>query len=99
MKAKYKVRYLDLFTKSYKKVVKGNRELEKRTEKAIRLLLIDPFYPSLKTHKVNTRLTGIKYSSRVTGDIRMIWDFDSEDRIRIILINIGGHSGKSKVYQ
>lgn len=99
MEKKYKVRYLELFKKSYRKLIKGNAERERRTEKTIRLLLADPFYPSLKTHKVSTRLTGEKYSSRVTGDIRLIWDFDEEDKIRIILIDIGGHSGKHKVYQ
>jgi mRNA-degrading endonuclease YafQ of YafQ-DinJ toxin-antitoxin module len=98
MKNKHHIRYSGYFRGSYTKVTKGNKEIKKRVAKVIDLLQEDPFYPSLKTHKVNTRIHGVRYSSMVTGDIRLIWDFDTDDRVRIIVINIGGHSGKNKVY-
>lgn len=99
MKNKHIIKTSDLFDASYRRVTKGNKELKKRVLKVIDLLQEDPFYPSLKTHKVNTRIHGVRYSSMVTGDIRLIWDFDTDDKVRIIVINIGGHSGKNKVYQ
>ena len=59
-----------------KKLTKNNPKIKKAVTKTIDLLEIDPFYPSLKSHKVNTR-DGKKFSSRVTGDIRIIWDFEN----------------------
>lgn len=57
----------------------------------------NPFFPTLKTHKVQVKGHGNHYSASVTTDISIIWDF-VDDTI-ILLITIGGHSGKSKVYK
>ncbi|HWY79592.1 MAG TPA: hypothetical protein VNW29_04490 [Candidatus Sulfotelmatobacter sp.] len=95
--------YILLFTKdfdeSYIKLTKGNIETQKRIQKAITFLRQDPFYPSLRTHKANSKNYGEKWSSWVTGDIRIIWDFDSEEQLTILLLTIGRHSGTQKVYQ
>lgn len=73
--------------------------LEKRIKKALKLFEKDPYYPSLKTHKVNSRLFGKKNSIWVTGDIRIIWSY-KEGTIEIVdILDIGGHTGKGKVYQ
>ncbi len=61
-------------------------------------LTLDPFYPGLKTHKVNSRLFGNAFSSRVTGDIRIIWKFDDNKTLTLLLMDLGGHSGRGKVY-
>jgi mRNA-degrading endonuclease YafQ of YafQ-DinJ toxin-antitoxin module len=37
------------------------------------------------------------YSSRITKDLRVLWDF-SENRLVIIIIDIGGHEGSKAVY-
>jgi mRNA-degrading endonuclease YafQ of YafQ-DinJ toxin-antitoxin module len=66
--------------------------------KALFLLQNDPFYPGLKTHKVSSRLFGNTYSSRVTGDIRIIWKFDENKTLTLLLLDLGGHSGRNKVY-
>lgn len=94
----YILRFATSFSPSYKSLIKGNIELEKRIEKAIKLIRTDPFYPSLKTHKANTKRFGEKWSSWATGDIRIIWDYDSEERLVIILLDVGKHSGTHKVY-
>ncbi len=92
-----------IFTKhfdvTYTSVIKENKELEKKIRKALYFLEQNPSYPSLKTHKANTRNYGEKWSSRVSGDIRIIWDYDSEARLIILLLDIGGHSGTHKVYK
>jgi mRNA-degrading endonuclease YafQ of YafQ-DinJ toxin-antitoxin module len=85
------------FERSYKKYIKGDVGLKKIIDQKIIILTENPFSSSLKTHKVNTRNYGIRYSSRVTGDLRIIWDF-FDNRTTIIALTIGGHSGNKKVY-
>ena len=72
-------------------------ETEDRFLQVIDRLSYNPFYPSLKTHSVDIASLGKVYSSRVTGDIRIVWAF-KEDLI-IVLYRVGGHSGGSNVYK
>lgn len=92
------VRLLESFQKHATKLYKQNSKLEKKVETAVIKLGNNPFDPALKSHKVNSRKYGTKWSSRVTGDIRIIWDFGKAKQPIIIAFDIGGHSGKSKVY-
>lgn len=87
------------FDETYIFLSKENKELEKKIRKALHLLEQDPTYPSLKTHKVNSKNYGEKWSSWVTGAVRIIWDYDKENRLVIILLTIGSHSGTHKVYK
>jgi len=95
----YILRFESSFNSTYKSLIKGNTEFEKRTEKALRLLKNDPFYPSLKSHKVNTRNFGEKWSSWITGDLRIIWDFDEAEKQIILLLAITKHSGSHSEYK
>ena len=87
------------FDETYKKLIKGAREKEKRTKKAIKLMHTDPFYPSLKSHRVNTRNLGGKWSSWITGDLRIIWDFNETEKQIIHLFAITKHSGSHREYK
>lgn len=84
---------------SYKKLIKGNQIKETRTKKAIKLMRDNPFYPLLKSHKVNTRNFGEKWSSWITGDLRIIWDFDAVKKQVILLLAITQHSGSHREYK
>ncbi len=95
----YELKFANTFAPTYKALIKNNQEFEKRTEKALRLLKNDPFYPSLKSHKVNTRNFGEKWSSWITGDLRIIWDFDEERKQIILLFAITKHSGSHREYK
>lgn len=95
----YILRFLKPFNPTYDALIKGDEEKEKRTRKALNLLRQDPFYPSLNSHKVNTRSFGERWSSWITGEIRIIWDFDEEQRLTIILLVITEHSGTHKEYK
>ena len=76
----------DFFKKRYRKLIKGNILLEKRIDKTLHQLSIDPYYAGLKTHKV----ADVR-SSWVTGDVRILWEFE-ESEVRVIdLLDIGGH--------
>lgn len=95
----YILHFASSFDSTYKILIKSNKELEKRTEKALRLLKNDPFYPSLKSHKVNTRSFGEKWSSFITSDLRIIWDFDQEEKLILLIFAITKHSGSHREYK
>lgn len=86
------------FKKRFKEYTAKNDSLKKKIFKAIIQLEEDPFYPSLKTHKVLSRHDGIQWSSWVTGDVRIIWGFDTLNPTIIHLITLGKHSGSDRIY-
>ena len=87
------------YDNAYKKLIKGNQEKEKRTKRAVKLMRTNPFYPSLKSHRVITRNFGKKWSSWITGDLRIIWDFDEAEKQIVILFTITKHSGSRREYK
>lgn len=95
----YALRFLASFNPTYSAIVKGDPEKEKRTRKALNFLRQAPFYPSLKSHKVNTRSFGERWSSWISGDLRIIWDFDPEEKMRIIIFAIVTHTGTHREYK
>ena len=95
----YVLRFLDSFKSTYDALIKGNQEKEKRAKKALNLLRQAPLYPSLKSHKVNTKSFGERWSSWITGNLRIIWDYDPEEKMRIMLFAIVPHTGTHKEYK
>lgn len=89
MAQNYQILYSPDFLKRLGKLLKKDKSLEAKVQAALEKLASDPFHPGLKTHKADTKLYGYKHSSRVTGDIRIIWDFDGE-RI-VLLYSVSGH--------
>lgn len=87
------------FDEAYANLIKGSTEIEGKIRKALYFLQQDPHYPSLKTHRANTRNYGEKWSSWVTGDIRIIWGYDQKERLVITLLDLGKHSGSQKTYK
>jgi mRNA-degrading endonuclease YafQ of YafQ-DinJ toxin-antitoxin module len=79
------------------KYIKNNPALLKRFQLAFEKLIDDQFSPTLRTHKVISKSFGTVYSSRVTGDIRIIWNYH-QDQIVILVYMVGSHSGKKAVY-
>jgi len=95
----YQLHYTSSFWKAYNSLTKGDIALKKRIVHTLRLLENNPHHPSLKSHKAVTRLFGKRWSARVTGDIRIIWDFDIKNNLIILVLTIGGHTGSKRVYQ
>jgi mRNA-degrading endonuclease YafQ of YafQ-DinJ toxin-antitoxin module len=89
----------DNFDKTYIKIVRGDKKRGKRIQKTLNLLKEDPEYPSLKSHKVNTKSFGKCWSSWITGDLRLIWNFDSNNGVMIYLLAVSEHSGTHKEYK
>jgi mRNA-degrading endonuclease YafQ of YafQ-DinJ toxin-antitoxin module len=90
---------LESFWKNYQKIVKGNSVLKKQVQSTLEQLIRDPFYPSLKTHKVDTKKYDNVWSSRVSGDVRVVWSFDKNNRLVILVLELGTHSGANQVYK
>ncbi len=95
----YELVYTKTFDESYSKIIKEDLRVEKRAIKALNFLQYDPFYPSLNSHKVNTKNFGESWSSWITGDLRIIWDFDEENKQVILLFVIAKHSGSHREYK
>jgi mRNA-degrading endonuclease YafQ of YafQ-DinJ toxin-antitoxin module len=94
----YLIKQSKIFKKSVEKLIKQRRVALGKINKVVVKLSSDPFDKSLVTHKVNTRALGLRYSSRVDGDLRIIWSFDENENLIIHLLDIGGHSGAKGVY-
>jgi mRNA-degrading endonuclease YafQ of YafQ-DinJ toxin-antitoxin module len=95
----FELRTTKYFDKALAKLIKKNRNIYSSVEFVLMQLLQDPFALQLKTHKVDSRLHKDVFSSKVTGDIRIIWTKDQDNKVILILLEIGGHSGKNKVYK
>ena len=91
----FTIRYTPNFKRRVEKVIGKDTFLQKRLAITIKTLSLNPFQVTLRTHKAHNPLFGKAYSSTVTGDIRVFWDFDGDNII--LLLTIGKHSGKYKI--
>jgi mRNA-degrading endonuclease YafQ of YafQ-DinJ toxin-antitoxin module len=87
---KYSIVSTSDFEKSFMKLTARNAQLAQRIRKTVHQLSENPFHIGLKTHKVLSRNFGEKYSSRVTGDLRIIWKFE-HNKLIIAMLDLGGH--------
>lgn len=94
----FRLRYNASFLRAAKKIFLKNPQISKKVQHTLEIIKQDPFYNSLNSHKVCTLKYGISYSARVTGDLRILWDY-SQNEVQVLdILDIGGHSGKNKVY-
>jgi len=94
----YSINPSEDFAKTYKKLTRGNLVLQKQFNKTLKQLRTDPFYSSLKTHKVDSKKYSNVYSSWVSGDVRIIWAFDEKQELVILVLETSTHSGGNMVY-
>lgn len=87
------------FKHKYDRITTKNVLLKKKTEKTLLLLSKNPLHNSLKTHKVESKKFEVKFSSIVSGDIRVIWDYGEKGLSVLDILDMGGHSGGGKVYK
>lgn len=80
----YKIKYTKEFERGIKKL---SKEEQKQTFSKLKLLMQNPFHPSLRTKKVK----GIEdvFEMSVNMDIRILWRY--EKGIIILLMEIGHH--------
>lgn len=87
------------FTRKLDKLAQKDGTVRSKVKEILYALARNPFFPSLGSHKVDTRIYGKRWSSRVSGDIRIIWDFDRGNFRVVYLFTIGRHSGNDRVYK
>jgi addiction module RelE/StbE family toxin len=83
----------DSFRRSLKRVCKNRPRTRTKVSEVLSLLEIDPFTPSLKTHKLQGELKGL-WACSVEYDCRIIFCFqalEGEDEEAIVLIDVGSH--------
>lgn len=80
----YKLKYTKLFEKDLKKL---SRPEQKAVAQKLKTLAENPFYPSLRTKKVQG-LDNV-FEMSVNMDIRILWRY--ENGVIILLIDIGHH--------
>jgi proteic killer suppression protein len=90
----YKLIFPENYKKIEKKFFKKHPDLIERYEKILKLLIVNPFHPSLRIHKLNPPLQNF-YSISLTMKYRIIIDFVIENE-KIIFLNIDIHD---KAYQ
>jgi mRNA-degrading endonuclease YafQ of YafQ-DinJ toxin-antitoxin module len=95
----YKIKTKSYFDKKFKKITKNNLFLQKRIPSTIKVLRQDPKYPGLHSHKVHSALGDYAWSIRVTGDIRIIWDYHPSEIDTLLLLDLGSHTGRLSVYK
>ncbi len=89
----FKIITTKYFDRKLSKLTKKNSLLRIEIIDTIKILSINPHASKLKTHKVE----GF-FSSRVNGDIRIIWDYSGKEVQVLELLDVGGHSGGNSVY-
>jgi len=95
----YILRFTKTYETKYQKITKRDSKLKDKIIKIHELLSLDPHNPVLQSHKVDAVKYGPSWSSRVTGDIRIIWNYDSNQNLVILVFTLGSHSGNDKVYK
>jgi addiction module RelE/StbE family toxin len=81
------------FVKAFKQTLKRHPTLRPDLEATLRLLAEDPFAPSLATHKLKGKLSGL-WACRVGYDMRIIFEFirgDNSSADDIFLLGLGTH--------
>ncbi len=86
-----KTRQTNNFTKKAGKLIRNDEYLKNKLYEAMDKLISNPFDKSLFTHKLKGSLEN-KYSSRITYDLRIIFEIIKENKEDIlVLLTIGTH--------
>ena len=82
-----------IYTKSYlkraTKFAKRHPDILAQYEKALKLLELNPFHPSLRLHRLSGSLSDL-HSISINISYRITLEFLIEDG-KIILVNVGSH--------
>jgi len=82
------VSFSSAFKRAFKKRIKGNEDLETRFWQKLEQFIVDPFDPSLKTHKLSGKLKDL-WSFSVDYDDRVLFYFTEDERA--VFVDIGSH--------
>lgn len=92
----FKLEFTSKAIRSIRKYIKSESKLEQKFINTFEQLATDPFAHNLSTHKISSKKYGTAYSSRISGDLRVLWQI-KQTRI-LLIVTVGSHSGKRGVY-
>jgi mRNA-degrading endonuclease YafQ of YafQ-DinJ toxin-antitoxin module len=95
-RANFMLHHTSRYERDFKKIVRKDKLLASKVRDVSEKLSVNPFSIGLRTHIVRISSLGRVYSSKVSGDIRILWTLE-EEGIIILLHWVGGHSGGSNV--
>ena len=81
------------FRRAFKRLTRNNPALQDRVFEALSELIRDPFFPSLKTHKLSGQLSGL-WACWVEYDCRIVFAFEPDRETgdeMIVLVDLGSH--------
>jgi addiction module RelE/StbE family toxin len=82
------VSFSSSFKRAYKKRIKGNPDLESRFWQKLEQFTIEPFAPTLKTHKLSGKLRDF-WSFSIDYDARVLFYFTEDEKA--VFVDIGSH--------
>ena len=82
------VSFSSSFKRAFKNRIKGNADLETRFWQKLEQFAVDPFDPSLKTHKLSGKLKEF-WSFSVDSDGMVLFYFTEEEKA--VFVDIGSH--------
>ena len=85
----FRVIYAKSYLKRAAKFAKRHPDLLAQYEKALKLLELNPFHPSLRLHRLSGSLSDL-HSISINISYRITLEFLIEDG-KIILVNVGSH--------
>lgn len=85
------------FKRSLKRLVRRKPDLLPKVEKALNLLVEDPFHPTLHTHKLKGDLAG-SWACAVDFDYRIVFEFVRNPKADVELILLDAVGKHHEVY-
>jgi mRNA-degrading endonuclease YafQ of YafQ-DinJ toxin-antitoxin module len=82
------VSFSSAFKRTFKKRIKGTADLESRFWQKLEQFTINPFDPSLKTHKLSGKLKEF-WSFSIGDDERVLFYFTEDEQA--VFVDIGSH--------
>jgi mRNA-degrading endonuclease YafQ of YafQ-DinJ toxin-antitoxin module len=85
----YRIVYTPSYNRRAAKFLKKHPELYSQYEKALKLLEVNPYHPSLRLHRLKGVLNSL-YSISINLSYRITLEIIIQDE-QLILVDIGGH--------
>ncbi|MGA1622812.1 MAG: type II toxin-antitoxin system YafQ family toxin [Synechocystis sp.] len=82
------VSFSSSFKRAFKKRIKSNQQLETKFWKKLAQFTINPFDPSLKTHRLSGKLNEL-WSFSIDYDARVVFYFTETEQA--VFVDIGSH--------
>jgi mRNA-degrading endonuclease YafQ of YafQ-DinJ toxin-antitoxin module len=86
---KYRIVYTDAYLRRARRFAKRHPEVLGQYEKALRLMEVNPFHPSLRLHKLKGRLADL-HSVSISISYRIVIEFLIQGNT-IIPVAVGSH--------